>query len=53
MPHTEPGPPLAGSLLAAADQYHVGIVSDDPAATMAQLSEVLGCARYFATGKVG
>jgi catechol 2,3-dioxygenase-like lactoylglutathione lyase family enzyme len=31
-------------VLAAADLYHVGIVSDDPAATMAWLSEVLGCA---------
>jgi hypothetical protein len=44
MPHPEQAPPLAGPLLAAADQYHAGIVSDDPAATMAQLSEVLGCA---------
>jgi hypothetical protein len=32
-----------GSLLAAVDQYHAGIVSDDPGATMAQLAEVLGC----------
>jgi hypothetical protein len=31
-----------GPLIRAADQYHAGIVSDDPAATMAQLSELLG-----------
>ncbi|HUN34812.1 MAG TPA: VOC family protein [Trebonia sp.] len=30
------------SPLSAADQYHVGIVADDPVATMAQLTEVLG-----------
>jgi hypothetical protein len=30
------------SPLRAADQYHVGIVVDDPAATMAQLTELLG-----------
>jgi hypothetical protein len=32
----------SGSPLNAADQYHVGIISDDPAATMAQLTELLG-----------
>lgn len=42
MPDTEQGPPAP--LLAAVDQYHVGIVSDDPAATMAWLTGVLGCA---------
>jgi hypothetical protein len=31
------------SPLGAADQYHVGIISDDPAATMAQLTDLLGC----------
>jgi len=31
-----------GPLLNAEDQYHVGIVSDDPAATMARLTESLG-----------
>jgi hypothetical protein len=30
------------SLLSAGDQYHVGIVVDDPAATMAQLTGLLG-----------
>lgn len=30
------------SSLSAADQYHVGIIADDPAATMAQLTELLG-----------
>jgi hypothetical protein len=30
------------SQLNAADQYHVGIVADDPAATMAQLTQLLG-----------
>jgi hypothetical protein len=30
------------SPLSAADRYHVGIVADDPAATMAQLTDVLG-----------
>lgn len=30
------------SLLSAADQYHAGIVVDDPVATMAQLTDVLG-----------
>jgi hypothetical protein len=32
----------SGSPLSAADQYHVGIVADDPAATMAQLTQILG-----------
>ncbi|HEY6791160.1 MAG TPA: VOC family protein [Trebonia sp.] len=32
----------SGSPLSAADQYHVGIVADDPAATMAQLTQLLG-----------
>jgi len=31
-----------GPLLDAEDHYHVGIVSDDPAATMARLTELLG-----------
>lgn len=31
-----------GPLIPAASQYHAGIVSDDPAATMAQLSDLLG-----------
>jgi hypothetical protein len=31
-----------GPLLNAEDQYHVGIVSDDPAATMARLTDLLG-----------
>lgn len=31
-----------GPLLNAEDQYHVGIVSDDPAATMARLTGLLG-----------
>jgi hypothetical protein len=30
------------SLLSAADQYHAGIVVDDPVATMAQLTDLLG-----------
>lgn len=30
------------SLLSAADQYHAGIVVDDPVATMAQLTDMLG-----------
>src|SRR5579862_9296441 len=30
------------AVIAAADQYHAGIVVDDPAATMAQLTELLG-----------
>ena len=32
----------SSSPLNVADQYHVGIVADDPAATMAQLSQLLG-----------
>jgi hypothetical protein len=32
----------SGSPLDSADQYHVGIVADDPAATMAQLTRLLG-----------
>jgi hypothetical protein len=32
----------SGSLPRAADQYHVGIIADDPAATMAQLTQLLG-----------
>ena len=31
-----------GPLIAAADQYHVGIIVDDPAATMAKLTDLLG-----------
>ena len=37
MAEEQPGP-----LIPAASQYHAGIVSDDPAATMAQLSGLLG-----------
>jgi catechol 2,3-dioxygenase-like lactoylglutathione lyase family enzyme len=32
----------SGSPLNAADQYHVGLVVDDPLATMAQLTDLLG-----------
>jgi hypothetical protein len=40
--HGSPPGAAPGTALNAADQYHVGIVVDDPAATMAQLTELLG-----------
>jgi catechol 2,3-dioxygenase-like lactoylglutathione lyase family enzyme len=45
-----------GSPLNAADHYHIGIVADDPAATMAQLTQLLGyewCDQIGATITVG